>query len=237
MRCRYLRKQGRIYMTQAKGRAVIFDLDGVLIDTGEYHRQSWLDLAEQENWQITDEFFYRTFGMQNYQIIPMIAQNPLTDDEIQQCSDWKEARYRQLIAGKLQLLVGVENLIQSLKEQNFKLAVGTSAPRENLDFMLKPTGIINQFDALIASEDVNNGKPAPDTFLAAASQLNIPPVRCVVVEDAVAGVQAARSAGMKVVAVTNTNSREDLHQADIIVDQLTEVTPEDFQKLIAAEEN
>jgi beta-phosphoglucomutase family hydrolase len=222
-------------MAQENGRGVIFDLDGVLVDTGEFHRQSWWDLARQEDWTgYSDDFFYRTFGMQNGQIIPQILGRPVSGEEINRMSDWKEERYRELIAGKLTLLEGVETLIDDLRVHGFRLAIGTSTPPENLHFMLKEMPIHDRLDAFVTSADVRRSKPAPDTFLMAAEKLGLPPRRCVVVEDAVQGVAAGKAAGMAVVAVTNTRTRADLAQADQIVDSLTELTAADFERLIAA---
>jgi len=213
-------------------KGVIFDLDGVLVDTGEFHKQSWNDLAEQEGFEHTDDFFYRTFGMQNYQIIPMLAGDDVSAAEIEHLSDWKEERFRDLIAGKMKLLQGVQDLLDELKAKGFLLAVGSSAPKANIDFILEQTKVREYFKAVVHCGDVSRGKPAPDTFLKAAEKLGLAPVCCVVVEDAVPGVAAARAAGMAVVAVTNSRSREELDQADIVVDSLAELNAEDFEKLL-----
>ncbi|MBN2375253.1 MAG: HAD family phosphatase [Sedimentisphaerales bacterium] len=214
-------------------KAVIFDLDGVLIDTGQFHRQAWYDLAECHGWTMTDKLFYQTFGMQNYQILPMLSDQPLTDEKILELSEWKESRYRKLVAGKLTLLDGAEQLTKNLKQNNFRLAIGSSTIRANLDFMLEHIPVAHYFDALVTDEDVENGKPAPDTFLAAARKLNIPPVACVVVEDAIPGVQAAKAAQMPVIAITTTRQRSELSLANKIIDSLTQLTPADFDTLLA----
>ncbi|MBN1764821.1 MAG: HAD family phosphatase [Sedimentisphaerales bacterium] len=214
------------------GKGVVFDLDGVLVDTGEFHRLSWYDLAEKEGYHMSDEFFKHTFGMQNSQILPMLAKKELSPEEINRMSWDKEESYRHLIKGKLKLLPGVQELLDDLKNHGFKIAVGSSTPRENIDLMLEETQTLPYFDALIASGDVKNSKPAPDTFLAAAAKINLPPDRCVVVEDAIAGVQAGKAAGMHVIAVTTTRKREELQQADIIVDSMNELSSLTFADLI-----
>ncbi len=223
-------------MTTGNKKGVIFDLDGVLVNTGGFHRQSWYDLAEEEGiTTMSDEFFYSTFGMQNYQIIPMLLRKELSAGEIKRLSDWKEQRYRELIVGRLNLLDGVLELIDDLKSCGFHLAIGSSTPRVNLDFMLDETLVRDYFDALVAGEDVANGKPAPDTFLKAAEKLALPPRRCVVVEDAVQGVGAAKAAGMAVIAITTTRPRADLSEADMIVDSMTELNADNFEKLLATQ--
>jgi beta-phosphoglucomutase len=213
-------------------KAVIFDLDGVLVDSGEFHKQSWYDLARVEGFSLTDEFFYSTFGMQNYQIIPQMLGADVTPEEIERLSVLKEQRFRELVADKLTLLDGVPELIEKLKSSGFLLAVGSSAPWVNLDFMLRQVKIDNCFDALVCGDEITHSKPAPDTFLKAAEKLFVSPDRCVVVEDAVQGVEAAIAAGMATVAVTTTRSRQELNQADVIVDSMTELNADSFEKLL-----
>ncbi|MHC4069033.1 MAG: HAD family hydrolase [Planctomycetota bacterium] len=217
-----------------RSKGVIFDLDGVLVNTGEFHRQSWYDLAEREGFEMSDELFYSTFGMQNYQIIPMLVGRAVTGEELGSLSQWKEGRYRELIKGKLELLDGVRELIDDLKRAGFLLAIGTSTPLVNLEFMLENVPVDGCFDAYVTGEDVKRGKPEPDTFIMAAEKLSLPRENCVVVEDAVQGVAAGKAAGMAVVAVTTTREREELGEADLIVDSLAEAKAEDFEKLLGS---
>ena len=216
----------------ASDKGVIFDMDGVLVDTGPFHKQAWYDLAAREGWQMKDEFFAATFGMKNDLIIPMLVSYDVGPDELADFSDWKEQRYRELIAGKVELLTGAGELLRQLKSSGFALAVGSSAPRVNIDFIMDSVAIAEVFDATIGSEDTSRSKPDPDTFLQAAMRLSLKPQCCVVVEDAVAGVQAAKAASMAVVAVTNTCSPEALAQADKIVDSLSELKVSDFERLL-----
>jgi len=215
-----------------KDKGVIFDLDGVLVDTSQFHKQSWFDLAKKEGFDITEKFFYSTFGMQNYQIIPLLAGQDLPAEDINRLSEWKEKRYRELIAGKLTLLEGAKELLEDLKSNAFLLGIGTSTPRVNLSFMLEHIHIGDNFDAFVTGEDVSKGKPDPDTFLKAAEKLSLPPNRCIVVEDAVQGVEAGKAAKMAVVAVATTRNRDDLKEADLIVDSLAELKAQDFLNLL-----
>ncbi len=211
---------------------VIFDLDGVLVDTGWAHKQSWIDLGEQEGFSISDEFFHSTFGMQNYKIIPTLIERELTRDEVDRLAAWKEQRYREIIADRLEPADGAKNLLDDLRESGFRLAVGSSAPRENLDLVLDSSSLRDYFDVCISGEQVEHSKPAPDTFLMAAKELRLHPARCVVVEDAVQGVEAGKAAGMPVAAITTTRKRADLTQADIIVDSLAELTADSFVRML-----
>jgi beta-phosphoglucomutase len=208
-------------MNDVDGRmGVIFDLDGVLVDSGWAHRRAWYDLAEREDLDMPDDFFASTFGMQNYQILPMLYGRDLSRQQIDRLSDWKEQRYRDLIAEKLALPPGGARLLDELKDAGFLLAIGSSAPRANLDLVMERLGLSHYFDACVTKEDVVNGKPSPDTFLKAAQRLGLPPERCVVVEDAVQGVEAGKAAGMPVIALTTTRDRAALSRADIIADGL-----------------
>jgi beta-phosphoglucomutase len=156
----------------------------------------------------------------------------VSGEEIDRLSEWKENRYREIISDKLALLPGVQKLLNDLKENGFLLAIGTSAPRVNLELVLERLSLQNQFNACITDKDVEKGKPAPDTFLKAAEKLFLSPGQCVVVEDAIQGVEAGKAAMMKVVAVTTTRKREDLGEADIVVDSLDELKAGDFIRLL-----
>ncbi|MBC8469524.1 MAG: HAD family phosphatase [Planctomycetes bacterium] len=211
---------------------VIFDLDGVLVDTGWAHKQSWYDLAEKEGFYMSDDFFNKTFGIRNDQIIPMFAGQGTSSEEVERLSQWKEERYRELIVENLILPLGVGELLGDLKRSGFLMAVGSSAPKANLDLVLERVKIRDFFNACVTGEEVVEGKPAPETFVKAAQKLGLPPDCCVVVEDAVQGVEAGKAAGMPVVAVTTTRDRSALSAADIIVDGLGELKAKDFAKLL-----
>ena len=220
-------------MTSVNGsKGVIFDLDGVLIDSGWAHKQAWFDLAEKEDLKMSDEFFYSTFGLQNAQIIPMLVGRDLPSDELEKLSEWKEQRYRDLISGTLALSPGAERLLIELKDNEFLLAIGSSAPKANLDLIFQSLKLNNYIDACITKEDVTKGKPAPDTFLKAAQKLSLAPRHCVVVEDAVPGIEAGKTAGMPVIALTTTRDRAYLLEADIIVNGLDELKAADFVGLL-----
>jgi HAD superfamily hydrolase (TIGR01509 family) len=209
-------------------------MDGVLIDTAEFHKQSWYDLAELKGYQMSDEFFNHTFGMQNYQVIPQLAEREMSDEEIYSLEEWKENRFRELIdkQGKLPLMEGVGELITSLKQNGFKLAIGTSTTAENLKFLLEHMPVHGEFDALVSSEDVEHSKPEPDTFLKAAEKLQLSPQDCIVVEDAIIGVQAGKAGCMKVIAVATTWVKDKLQQADIVFDKPGDIKVSDFERLL-----
>jgi HAD superfamily hydrolase (TIGR01509 family) len=221
--------------TNQPKRAVIFDLDGVLVDTGWAHKQAWFAFAEKHGIHISDDFFNTTFGMTNDRIIPMLLGRTLTSRWLKQYSDWKEQFYRRIIADKLVPDECLETLLAGLKKAGFSLAIGSSAPKANLDLIREKLCFDRYFEAYVTSEDVTEGKPSPQVFIKAADKLSILPRNCVVIEDAVAGIEAAKAARMVVVALTTTRKRCDLEKAnaDLIFNSLAEIKPETIIKLLA----
>jgi beta-phosphoglucomutase len=211
---------------------VIFDMDGVLVDTAWAHRRSWYDLAEKEGLAMSDEFFQRTFGMQNDAILPMLRPG-LSKEQMDRLADWKEQRYRDIVQERVELAPGAEILLNDLKQHGFRLAIGSSAPPENLNLFWGRLGLAGWFDARVTKEEIAKSKPSPETFLKAAEKLGLAPARCAVVEDAVPGVQAARAAGMPVVGVTTTRTHEDLARANYVVESLSELKASDFLALLS----
>jgi beta-phosphoglucomutase len=182
--------------------ALIWDVDGTLIDTAEQHYQAWVEFARELGKPFTRQNFTDTFGRRNPEIIRELF-DPTADEVL--VAEWgerKEQLYRAKAAAGIDLLPGVRALLESARDLGIPQAVGSSAPRANLDLLLKVTGTADFFQAIVSMEDTQRGKPDPQVFLIAAQRLGVEPRRCVVLEDAVAGVQAAKAAGMLCVAVT-----------------------------------
>lgn len=186
----------------APERAVLWDLDGTLIDSEEYHWQSWLEVMAAEGVTLTRERFLASFGQRNDRILADWLGPDASPERVARVADAKESAYRRLMrAGGLDWLPGVTIWTDRLKQAGWKQAIASSAPRENIEAVLDVLGATDQFDAVVSAEDVRAGKPAPDVFLAAASRLGVPSHRCVVVEDAPAGIEAARRAGMRSIGI------------------------------------
>lgn len=212
-------------------KAAVFDLDGVLVDSSQFHYESWVRLGEEVGFTMTPEFFRATFGQRNDAILKRLVPNA-TEEQIERWGERKEALYREVAKGRLKPLPGSVELVQGLKRLGFCLAIASSTPRLNITFALQQLGLSGVFDAIVSAEDVTQGKPDPEVFLKAAERLGVAPSRCVVFEDAVAGVEAAKRGGMKCIAVTTTNPREALAKADLVVDSLAEVTSEQVMALL-----
>lgn len=204
-------------------RAVIFDLDGVVIDTKEFHQAAWKRFGLEKGFPVSDEFFIETFGMTNASILPRLFGRELSVEEFESFVELKEAYFRESLQGKLLALPGASSLIGQLQAQGIKTALGTSTPAKNVQFVLAELKAHKWFDAISQDGDYKRGKPYPDVFLEAARRLGVEPSESVVIEDAVAGIQAAKAAGMRCVAVTTTNPREKLDDADLVVDSLAEL--------------
>ena len=211
-------------MSENKLAAVLWDMDGVIADTGTYHLQAWQVVFSERGFNYSDEDFRRNFGQRNDTIIKKATGGILPQAEVEAIAAEKEKIYRRKVARNIKPLPGVIKLIKSLKEHGVKVAVASSAPLENVQLIIRGLGIADCFQAIVWGREVTEGKPSPQVFLLAAKRLEIEPANCLVIEDAVAGVTAAKRAGMKCVAVTNTHPRTKLLEADLVVDNLETVS-------------
>jgi len=212
--------------------AVIWDMDGIIANTAPFHFQAWRETFRQKGIEFTEEDFKHSFGLRNDSIIRSIMGSKVSDEDIKTIAQGKEANFRRQLPRHISPLPGVTGLLKSLKEAGFKIALASSTPKENLNLLTRNLGIDKYFDAVVSEEDVTEGKPSPQPFLLAAERLRVPPSNCVVIEDAIAGVQATKAARMKCIAVTNTHSRESLSQADLVIDSLEQVELSTIENLI-----
>jgi beta-phosphoglucomutase len=185
-------------------RAVIFDLDGVIVSTDAMHFQAWKSIAEDEGIYFDERINDRLRGvsrMESLEIILERAARSYNDAEKQALADTKNARYVELLKGLTpdDVPEDVTRVLAALRARGVKIAVGSSS--RNTPLILKQTGLQDTFDAVADGGDITRTKPAPDVFLVAARRLGVEPAECVVVEDADAGVRAAKAAGMLAAAI------------------------------------
>jgi beta-phosphoglucomutase len=216
------------------GKGVIFDMDGVLVDSFMPHFESWRLVAQRYGVTVTERMFREQFGRTGREIARHWWGQDVTDDQIQQWDGEKEEAYREILQARFPAMDGAGELLVALHKAGFKLAIGSSGPKENIAVVRQCLGGADLFDASVTGHDVHFGKPHPEVFLKAAGKLGLAPAQCCVVEDAPFGVEAARRAGMAVVAILGTAPREQLADAGMVIHSHRELTPEKIGELIAA---
>jgi HAD superfamily hydrolase (TIGR01509 family) len=211
-------------------RAVLWDLDGTLVDSEDYHWRSWRDAMAAEGIDLSYDRFLASFGLRNDRILRGWLGDSVDPARIQRIGDAKEAEYRRLAEREgLTPLPGAAEWTARLHADGWHQAIASSAPRLNVEVMLGVLHLDRYFDAIAAAEDVTIGKPDPQVFLRAAEHLGVPPSRCIVVEDAPAGVEAARAGGMRSIGVSQTKQLD----ADIFVRALDALPKDAFDRLVA----
>ncbi|MCI0683727.1 MAG: HAD family phosphatase [Gemmataceae bacterium] len=217
--------------------AVIWDVDGTMVDTAELHYQAWCVLAREIGRPFTRADFTATFGWRNPEIIPKLW-GIHDESEVAALGDRKELYYRAEAKKGVALLPGVQQLMEALGAAGFRQAVGSSAPRHNIDLILDITKVGQHAQAIVSMEDTRRGKPDPEVFLLAAQRLGVEPGRCLVIEDAPVGVMAAKAGGMRCVAVTCVGHHpvEKLHAAgaDLVAPTLEQVAVEQIRELLGS---
>jgi beta-phosphoglucomutase len=212
-------------------RGVLWDLDGTLVDSGDFHFQSWQTAMAREGVTLSRDTFAKSFGQKNDRILREWLGPSATPDKIRQVGDDKEREYRRLgRAHGLTALPGACEWVARLRSAGWRQAIASSAPRENIDVMLELVGLAGAFDTIVSADDVTAGKPDPQVFVTAAQRLAVPVNRSIVVEDAPAGIEAARRAGMKSIGVSHPGGLG----ADIDVKALTALDVNAFDLLLTA---
>jgi beta-phosphoglucomutase len=208
-------------------RAVLWDLDGTLVDSEDYHWRSWQHALALDGVRVTYDDFKRTFGQRNETILRGWLGADVSPDRLDRVADAKEVEYRRLAAEYgLTPLPGAAEWLARLQADGWRQAIASSAPRLNVEVMLRALHLERYFDAIVSSEDVSNGKPDPEVFLTAAARLHVPPSRCIVVEDAPAGIEAARRAGMRSIGVGGVQGE------NVTVRTLSDVRARAFEDLL-----
>ena len=217
-------------MSNNKLEAVLWDMDGVIADTGIYHYLAWVEVFGKMGKTFTEEQFMQYFGQRHDTIIHGVL-GEVSQEQFDAITEEKQENYRQRVAKNIIPLPGAIELIKSLGPAGIKTAIASSAPSENVDIIIRGLGIEDCFQAFARGTEVAEGKPSPLVFLLAAEKLDVKPANCAVIEDAIAGVAAAKSAGMRCIAVTNSHPLDKLEKADLIVDTLENVDISDIERL------
>lgn len=197
-------------------RAVLFDMDGVVIDNLPYHVDAWLLYCERHGIHLTREIFYKDLnGLNSKDTFEWLLKREITREEIIEMEEEKEEIYRGFYKPFLSPAPGLMDFLALLKANGIKTALGTSAGPGNIDFILDGLGIRAEFDAVIGGAEVTKGKPDPEIYLRAAGLVHVSPEDCWVIEDSLQGIEAGLSAGMKVVGMTTSHSPDELSHTHI----------------------
>lgn len=216
---------------------VLWDVDGVVIDSAEQHRRAWEQLAAENGLPYSDAAFWASFGRRNADVIPAMFGVARPPERIGALAERKEALYRELVAEQGRALPGAVELMAALHAAGYRQALASSAPAANIRLIVDLLGLAPYLQATVSGESVARGKPAPDIFLAAARAVGVAPARCLVIEDAPAGVQAAHAAGMKCLAVRRAGQPDapGLDAADALVSSLNQATVALADRLLGVE--
>jgi len=200
--------------------AILWDMDGVIVMSGEYHYEAYRELFEEMGVPFSKEqYFDELFGVRNWTIIRTVA-GDLPRAEIERLAERKEEEFRRIARGKIEALPGAKEMIGRASEAGLKQAIVSSTPRANIDLVLHELGLTDAFGAIVGEEDAEKGKPDPEGFLVAAERLGVEPAACVVIEDAPAGIEAGNAGGMSTIGVATTRVPERLSAADLVVGSL-----------------
>ncbi len=214
----------------AMNRAVLWDMDGTLIDSAECHWQAWRDSMSREGFPVTHGQFLATFGQRNDSILRQWLGEKATPELIERIGDTKEAIYRQHVREHgIAPLPGALEWVNRLHRQGWKQAIASAAPRANIETILDVLQASGCFQAIVSADDVHRGKPDPEVFLSAATKLGVAPKHCIVVEDVEHGIEAARAAGMKSIGVSQNGKHL---PADIVARSLDLLDTNAFDNLL-----
>lgn len=214
--------------------ALIFDMDGVIVDNVSLHETAWLEFCRKHQIDITAKLFReQLFGKSNKGTLKTLLGKEISNSELQRYVEEKESLYRQLAENQLKPLKGLMHFLQEVKKHNVKTAVASSAPVENISFTLLETNIGNYFDVITSADEIENGKPNPEIFIKTAAKLNFTPGQCLVFEDSFPGIEAAKRAGMKVVGVATTHSLYKLPHTDLNIVDFSKIDIDKIKTLFA----
>ncbi len=212
---------------------VIFDMDGVLVDSYRAHFASWRQVARQHGLEMTEQQFAATFGRTSREIIRQLWPGRFDDGQVTKLDQDKEAAYRDILRRDFPAMRGAGELLALLHAAGVRMAIGSSGPMENVQLTKERLPNGQRISAIVHGGEVNHGKPDPEVFLTAAKKLQLPPSQCAVVEDARVGLEAARCAGMAAIGLVGTATRQQLQPlADLVIDSLSDLSPQIVRHMV-----
>ncbi len=213
-------------------KGLIFDMDGVIINNDKYHCRAWQVFAAKHGKSVSFEEVKSWFGSMNSSILKNLLGNELSTDEIQKFSREKEVIYRNIYSSKIKPLKGLKTFLENPGLRKWKIGMATSAPPENVEFVLEKTGLAGKFHEITDDTQITNGKPDPEIFLETAKKLDVRPDHIIVFEDSFHGIEASRKAGMKVVGVATTHKPEQLNNTDRVIKDFSTLSLDDLNEIL-----
>jgi HAD superfamily hydrolase (TIGR01509 family) len=211
---------------------VIFDMDGVIVDSNPYHKTALKQFCREHGYELSDEHLIKKiFGRTNREWITALF-GQLPEEKIIQYTEQKEALYRQLFDKDIKPLPGLLKFLDALTANNIPVAIGTSAPLTNVAFTLSRTGTQKYFKTILHDSFVTHSKPHPEIYLKSAKALGLPNAKCIVIEDSLSGVAAGKAAGSPVVGITTTHSESELLDCALTINNFETLKLEHLQALI-----
>jgi beta-phosphoglucomutase family hydrolase len=211
------------YVFAQSKKTVLWDMDGVIVDSNAFHFAAWQETFAKRGIEVTKEGFNKLFGIRNDSITRNILGGEPREEEVETIAQEKETNFRRKIKGNVKPLPRAIKLLNMIKKGNFKQALVSSAPEENIALIIGELNLEGFFNCIVFGKEVAESKPSPRIFLLAAEKLKVEPKDCIVIEDSPFGVKAAKAAGMRCLAVTNTHPKQELEEADKVVDSLEEI--------------
>ncbi|MCK5182511.1 MAG: HAD-IA family hydrolase [Dehalococcoidia bacterium] len=211
------------YVWRQSKRTILWDMDGVIADSYHFHFAAWQETFAKRGIEFTEEAFNKLFGARNDFIVSTIMGRELPEKDAKIIVKEKEENFRRRATGNIKPFPGAIRLLNDIKKGNFRLGLVSSAPKDNIDLVLSEFNLRDIFNCVISGQEVSESKPSPQIYLSAAKKLQVIPNDCVVIEDSPLGVKAAKNAGMRCLAITNTQPQQNLQEADKIVDSLESV--------------
>jgi HAD superfamily hydrolase (TIGR01509 family) len=211
------------YVWRWSKRTILWDMDGVIADSYHFHFAAWQETFAKRGVELTEEVFNRLFGTRNDSIVSTVMGRELPEGDAKVIVEDKEENFRRRARGNLRPFPGAVELLSAVKKGNFKLGLVSSAPKDNIDLALSELNLTDTFDCIVSGQEASESKPSPEIYLTAARKLEVMPSDCVVIEDSPQGIKAAKNAGMRCLAVTNTHPAQNLEEADRAVDSLESV--------------
>lgn len=210
---------------------VLFDMDGVIVHSNPAHKEAIQKFCKKYNQKVSQDFLEnRLYGRTNKEWIPELF-GDISKERLRSLADEKEQMFRDMFIPEKHIVEGIIPFLDHLKEKEIVIAVATSAPKENADYILNRLSIYDYFDAILDSSYVTKGKPHPEPYLNAAKAIDMDVQQCVVVEDSLSGVKSGLNAGAKVVGVSTTHSKQELSNCHLVIENFERLTSKDLYHL------